>query len=176
MDLDDMLTQSTAELESAEADLQAAQQRVDELRTIQEGIRLAKNRYGQAQASTQGQTAPPAGTTPAASPKTAGSQARRPRRRSPKRGHSPVNQSDLCLALLAELGRPVSSTEARNRLAEQGHTYDAEQIRGAFAYLLRKDKIVRVEAGVWALPPNQNPAGDSPASAYRPVTQLRQPS
>jgi hypothetical protein len=165
MDLDDMLAQSTVELESAEADLQAAQQRVEELRTIQEGIRLAKNRYGQAQAATQGQAATLTGTVPSASPKAAGSPARRPRRRPAKRGHSQVNQSDLCLALLAELGRPVSSTEARERLGAQGHIYDAEQIRGAFAYLLRKEKIVRVEAGVWALPPSQNADADLPASA-----------
>jgi hypothetical protein len=174
MDLDDMLAQSTVELESAEADLQAAQQRVEELRTIQEGIRLAKNRYGQAQAATQGQAATLTGTVPSASPKAAGSPARRPRRRPAKRGHSQVNQSDLCLALLAELGRPVSSTEARERLGAQGHIYDAEQIRGAFAYLLRKEKIVRVEAGVWALPPSQNADADLPASALRPVTPLRQ--
>ena len=173
MDLDDMLTQSTAELESAEADLQAAQQRVDELRTIQEGIRLAKNRYGHVQATTEDETAPPTATATVTSTKTPVSPARRPRRRSAKRGHPQVSQSDLCLGLLGELGRPASSAEVRAQLAEQGHTYDPEQIRAAFAYLLRKEKVVRVEAGVWALPPREIPA-EPGASTYRPVTPIRQ--
>jgi len=48
MDPEQMLTRATVELEAAEAELRVAQQRVEELRTIQQGIQLAIQRYGHA--------------------------------------------------------------------------------------------------------------------------------
>ncbi len=174
MDLDEMLMKSTTELESAEADLLAAQRRVDELRTIQEGIRLAKNRYGEAQPAPQDQSEPLAAAQAGLSnPKSGGGASRRRRGRPAKRGHPQVSQSDLCLKLLADLARPVSSGEVRERLVQKGHAYDAEQIRSAFAYLFRKGKVVRVEPGVWELPQQQSQASEAPAT-YREVTPLRQ--
>lgn len=174
MDLDEMLMKSTAELESAEADLLAAQQRVDELRTIQEGIRLAKNRYGEAQPAPQNQSERlAAAETGLSNSKPGAGTSRRRRGRPARRGHPQVSQSEICLKLLADLARPVSSAEVRELLVEQGHAYDAEQIRSAFAYLFRKGKVVRVEPGVWELPQQQNKGSEAPAS-YREVTPLRQ--
>jgi hypothetical protein len=51
VDLEELLARATAELQTAEAEYQAAQKRVDELRTMQDGMRLAMKRYGPAEAS-----------------------------------------------------------------------------------------------------------------------------
>jgi hypothetical protein len=150
MDLDEMLTQSTAELEAAEADLHAAQQRVDELRTIQEGIRLAKSRYGQTVTNQQGGPRPAAGQTGLANTKTTSNPTRR-RRRSAKRTQPQASQSEQCLQLLTEFNRSATNAEVREELANRGYVYDPEQIRAAFAYLLRKQKVMRVAPGEWAL-------------------------
>ena len=45
---DEMIHRSTADLTEAEAQLRALQGRVEELRTIREGLMLARQRYGRA--------------------------------------------------------------------------------------------------------------------------------
>lgn len=167
MDLDQMLEQSTAELESAEAELQAVQARVDELRTMREGIRLARDRFGQSQTGRHDQAAD------SATRSRTKSAARRPRRRSTKRQQPQTSQTELCLQILADLGRPVTSNEVRQLLADQGQIFDAAQIRATFSYLLTKDKVVRIAPGTWALPPSETDTSDDP-SAYSTVLPLRQ--
>ena len=161
MDLDDMLRRADAELAAAETELQAAQQRVTELRTIQQGVRLALQRYGRgstvvpaAERATPGEDAAAMATskTPQ-SIREAGSHRR-----------SEVNQSDLCIETLEEFARPASSADVRERLRQRGHEYDPEQIRATFAYLLRKERVVRVSPGVWALPSDHSTAGQNGAS------------
>lgn len=157
MTLDEMLARNTAELQAAETELQVVQQRVDELRTINEGMRLAMERYGQASPTE------PTATAPREQGRTSTSKAtttpnRRTRRKPTKRAQPQASQSELCLGVLAEVGKPISSMDVRDHLERQGHNLDAEQVRAAFAYLLRKDRVVRVEAGVWALPSNQEPS------------------
>jgi hypothetical protein len=170
MNLDEMLTRNTADLEAAEAELRTVQQRVDELRTINEGMRLALERYGQAPTTDPAQAGSrDQGRTSTA--KAAAGAARRPRRKPTRRSHPQVSQSELCLGVLREVGRPISSAEVRDHLADQGHDFDAEQIRAAFAYLLRKERVVRVEAGVWSLPPGD---ASSALDGFRPATPLRQ--
>jgi hypothetical protein len=147
MNLDEWLAQCTTDLAEAETALQAAQQRVTELRTIQEGIQLAKERYGH-----EDQTTPLAGQS--RSPKATSSGGRKTRRkapaRRPQRGHS-----DLCMkVLMATSDKQIASTTAREVLAEQGHELDAEQVRNGFAYLVRKGLVIREEAGLWALKPS----------------------
>src|SRR5260370_33173350 len=111
MNLDEMLTRNTAELEAAEAELHAVQQRVDELRTINEGMRLALERYGRASTTEQAQAAPR--DQGASRAKTAASSTRRPRRKSTKRSQPQEGQRQLCLGALARYGEPASSAEAR---------------------------------------------------------------
>jgi hypothetical protein len=144
MNLEDLLKQSAEELATAEADLQAAQQKVDELRTIHEGMRLAQQRYGQ-----QIQAVPASQTRTAKASSNAG---RRPRRKTTKR--SQPSLSDKCYQVLVDDKRPASSAEVREILEGQGYVLDAEQVRSAFAYLLRRERVVRVETGVWDLPPD----------------------
>jgi hypothetical protein len=144
--LDEWLKQSTEELAVAEADLQAAQQRVTELRTIQDGIRLAQQRYGQ-----QDLAEPAASESRPA--KAASNAGRRTRRKTAsktaKRPHT--GHSTLCYDTLVELGGRTSTTEVTKVLLERGYDIDSEQVRNSFAYLVRKGQVERVEAGVWSL-------------------------
>ncbi len=143
MNLEEWLTQSAADLAEAETELEAAQQKVDELRTMHEGLLLAKQRYGQ-----EDQAAPqvPQGRT-SRTPSGTGRKTKRKTVRRPQRGHS-----DLCYqVLLDSASREFSSVDAREVLAEQGHELDAEQVRNGFAYLVRKGLVDRVDNGLWAL-------------------------
>ena len=154
MDLEQMLTRATAELESAEVELQAAQQRVEELRTIQQGIQLAIQRYGH----TVAQPAPTvADAAVVSNPGDDGARATNDPSMSSRvpetvvHARSDWRHSDLCLEALREFGRPASSTEIRERLSQRGHQFTAEQTRGTMAYLLRKQRVVRTAPGVWTL-------------------------
>ena len=155
MDPEQMLSRATAELEAAEAELRAAQQRVEELRTIQQGIQLAIQRYGHAvtlPTPTQGDTAP----VPSSGGDGGQAAIYAPSSSSPVPStiiHSTVvvTHSDLCMETLKEFGRPTSSTEIRERLRQRGHEFNAEQTRGTMAYLHRKQRVTRTAPGVWVL-------------------------
>jgi hypothetical protein len=164
MDLDDMLSRADNELAAAEAELEAAQQRVAELRTIQQGVRLALQRYGRGSTVVH---VPAAEQTTPGDDATAKATSRTPQgiRQAGSHPKSEVNQSDLCIETLQEFARPASSAEVRERLRQRGHEYDPEQIRATFAYLLRKERVVRVSPGVWALPSAHLAAGQNGASA-----------
>jgi hypothetical protein len=153
VDFEEMFTRATAELDVAETKLQAAQQRVEELRTIRDGMRLAMERYGPAKPSPPGQDEPEGTKGASTGTKvTAGTKRRTVRRRQTGRPAPEVSQTDLCIVTLTEFGRPTSTTEIRDRLLENGHSYNPEQIRSALAYLLRQNRVERVTNGVWALP------------------------
>ena len=155
MDLEDMLSRVTAELDAAEAELVAATKRREELRTIQQGIKLAMARYGGAVATptpSAGDTTPPSGsdggganvlhdTAPASHVHAAVNHVKSER-----------NQSDRCVETLREIGRPASTVEVRERLRQRGYEYDAEQIRSTLHYLRRKERVIRTAPGVWAVP------------------------
>lgn len=143
MNLDEWMTQCTADLAEAEAKLQAAQARVTELRTIQEGIQLAKQRYGHEDQADPSVTQ----SRPAKSVSNRGRPVRRKSARRPLRGHS-----DLCLNLVTETAsRQIDLDAACEALAEQGYELDREQVRNGFGYLLRTGQVVRVDPGVYAL-------------------------
>jgi hypothetical protein len=189
MDLEEMLARATAELEAAEAEYRAAQQRLDDLRTMREGMRLAMERYGPAtpenansgaaagqpvNGTAQGseptaganvkQTAHGQAHGVLAAPKRTAASTRRPKRRTARRQKPAANQTDICIAALAEFGRAASNAEIRERLSEQGHNFDAEQVRSAFSYLMRRERVVRVQPGVWALAPG--PAAPPPSNSH----------
>jgi hypothetical protein len=153
MDPEEMLSRATAELESAETELRAAQQRVEELRTIKQGIQLAMQRYGHAV------TLPtPSLGNDASVPGSGGggvlydSSTASRLHETTNHAKSVVTQSDLLVETLKESGRPTTSMEIRQRLRQRGHELTAEQTRGGLAYLLRKERVVRTAMGVWALP------------------------
>jgi hypothetical protein len=161
MNLDEWMAQCTADLAKAEADLVKAQQKVEELRTIQEGVRLAQQRYGQPE-----QTPPP---SPGRTSRAAGQRTRR----KPKRVHT--GYSTLCYDTLVELGGQSSTAKIHEVLTERGHDIDTEQVRNSFAYLVRKGQVTRVENGVWSLEPptDPNPAlttrSDDPEAVHQPA-------
>jgi hypothetical protein len=72
--------------------------------------------------------------------------------------------------MLTQLDRPASSTEIRAHLEAEGHSLTAEQVRAAFAYLLRKGEVVRVEAGVWGPPPRRDE--EVPANPFTVVEEV----
>jgi hypothetical protein len=158
LDLEQMLSRADAELESAESELQAIQQRLEELRAIKRGVKLAMQRYGSDitgssppmrdanQATTNGDEAPrsscesiPAGglAAPLLSPD--------------------APHGDLCIEVLRVLKRPASSLQVRDHLMQRGRELDAEQVRNAFQYMLKRGRVVRTEPGVWALPEHTSP-------------------
>ncbi len=175
MDLEEMLGRATAELESAEAELRATQQRVEELRTIQQGVQLAIQRYGH---TVTLPTPPLAEAAPV--PNSDGDDAgvaNDPSTSSRLQltvipAKPDVTHSDLCMEALREFGRPASSTEIRERLKQRGHQFNAEQTRGTMAYLLRKQRVIRTAPGVWVLrgpataPLNGTSARHTPDRAY----------
>jgi hypothetical protein len=204
VNLEEMLAKATAELEVAEADYLAAQQRLNDLRTMQDGLRLAQERYGatpdeapnreQAPAEAANAAGPaiepaPAMTGDAASsvpsvPKpapaadaqlpggagdegsrsrTSGRTGRGSKRRPAKRRPPQVSQTELAAKILREApDRTGSNAHIRGRMAELGHSFDAEQVRAALAYLKRRERVVSVAPGVWQLV-EAEPAAAAPA-------------
>ncbi|SRR6266568_6642185 len=73
-----------------------------------------------------------------------------------------VTQGELCLRVLAEMGRPATAKQIRDRLAEEGREFEAAQIRTALKYLSRKGKVMNAgQQGLWQLP--------GPRSSARPI-------
>jgi hypothetical protein len=62
-----------------------------------------------------------------------------------------TTQADLCFGALEQFGRPVRTTEVRQRLESQGHNFTQMQVRSAIKYLARKGRIVGGN-GTWQLP------------------------
>jgi hypothetical protein len=63
-----------------------------------------------------------------------------------------VTQGELCLRVLAEMNRPMTAKQIRDRLAEEGHEFDSAQIRTALKYISRKGKVMSAGQGLWQLP------------------------
>ncbi len=128
LDTDKIIRQVDLDLEAAESQLRAAQDRVQELRTIRDGLRLAAQRYGSVQIHVQAVYSD-----------------------DPDAGHpSGDSQSDHCFDVLAKIGRRATTQEIREKVNEaSGKTYSHEQIRSALGYLLRKKRIKRAGPGLW---------------------------
>ena len=155
LDLEQMLSQADAELESAESELQAVQQRVEEIRAIKRGVQLAMQRYGGGVTGSSPSTGDAATQASTAN----GDDFLRTSPQSTPTGHSIASlirpdtpHGDMCIEILRELKRPASSLEVRDHLVERGHGLDIEQVRNAFQYMLRRRRVVRTKPGVWALP------------------------
>jgi hypothetical protein len=134
------------DLAKAEAELAAAQGRVTELRSVRDGFKLAIERYA-------------ATSLPAAKPE--------PRRIRPEDAEalrairneaahaensriSALRQMDAALWALQTIGRPASTREIYEFLAQAGRNDDYEQVRSATTYLRRRELIRRVTDNLWA--------------------------
>jgi hypothetical protein len=80
-----------------------------------------------------------------------------------------VTNTDLTLQVLEDLGKPASTTEIRERLAQDGHELTQTQVRSTLKYLARKPAYgVTTEpgSGVWRIDRSAlNGAGDRRAPA-----------
>jgi len=129
VDTETIIGQVDIDLEAAEAQLRAAQDRVQELRTIREGLRLAAQRYGQVQI--------PAQPVDSGAPDADGAL-------------TSISQTDRCYNVLAKIGRRATTQEIREKANETpGHDLGHEQVRNALGYLLRKKRIKRIAPGLW---------------------------
>jgi hypothetical protein len=130
VDTETIIRQVGIDLEAAEAQLGAAQDRVQELRTIREGLRLAAQRYGQVQTPVQ----PVDSGAPDADD-----------------ALTSISQTDLCYdVLVVKIGRRAATQEIREKANETpGRDLSHEQVRNALGYLLRKKRIKRIAPGLW---------------------------
>jgi hypothetical protein len=130
MDLDQMIKMAAAELEEAEAQFHAAQERVKQLETIRDGLSYAKERYGR-------QLVEPRPGPGVDGDGDGGGDGRI----GASRGSKSVG--DLVLDTLAAFGRPASTQEIFDRLTAEGHPLrDKEQVRSAAGYLSRRKKKI----------------------------------
>lgn len=148
-----VLARVTADLEVATAELQVAQEKVNRLRVIFEGLQLAVEEYE---------------TPPTAHQTTAQKQEDSPESsdRRDEELHRPslpgipdgsgegeaVSQVDLAIAALTALRRPASTHEVQEKIAAAGYDRSHEQVRGALTWLLKTHRVVRVAPGTWTLP------------------------
>lgn len=160
MDIKAALARAVAELEEAEAQAAAIQERVRELQAIRDGLQLAMDRYDP-EVGDRTVSSEIDGTTTASE---AAAETRAPLPGIPRANSETgeLSQSDLSFAVVTAVGRPVETTEVRNLLNDAGWTFTQEQVRSALTYLFRSERIIRVAQGTWALP---KPAAGSGAPA-----------
>jgi hypothetical protein len=165
------LARAVAELDDAEAKLQVAQARVQELRTIRDGLQLAVERYDKPLTDTgaavdrlsvdKGQPQEAEAPRPA-SPGTRN--AARGKRR--KKGKAEARNTDLALAALKEHGSgPTSTREVLDWTTAHGHTLRYDQVRGALSWLLETGRVERVAPATWMLPREEVSPNDASAPA-----------
>lgn len=144
MDVEEIIRRADEDLVTAEAQLRAArdrveeaQRRVDELHELRRGFALAIERYGDA--------APPAGAEVSAPAESPGGEPA-------LRSWQELSLAEACLAALAEFGRPATTSEIHSKLAEAGRSVKSEQLRSSLGYLERRAKrIKRAGRALWDL-------------------------
>jgi hypothetical protein len=65
----------------------------------------------------------------------------------------PPAQTELCVNVLTQLGRPADTAEVRRSLEQAGYPFSQTQVRSALKYLAGKKKppVESVRPGVWQL-------------------------
>ena len=149
MDVRTALARAVAELEGAEAELRSAQERVNQLRTIRDGLELAVERYvsdldGVAGRETE-RVVPSSDT---------GGAAGTPEHRTVSQAaqSEPESHTEISYDALKSLSGPQSTDEVHGRVVEHGHPLNREQVRNALTYLRKTGRIIRVAPGTWAIP------------------------
>jgi hypothetical protein len=135
VDVESILKKVEEDLQAAEAQLRAAQGRVDELRNVRDGLRLAVERYGQ----------------PALFPGDHGRDAVR----TIIDEWVAMSQSEATLAALRDIGRPATTREVYERMAGAGRPENHEQVRSALNYLKRREVARRIDRGLWEEAPER---------------------
>jgi hypothetical protein len=126
------------DLEVAEAELRAAEGRVQELRTVREGLRIAQERYSDKI------TGPSA-----AVPLKASGDAAQPAPVSVKlNGDTDVRIAgfrlvDATMHVLRTVNRPLTTREVYDRMQHAGRHENYEQVRNSLNYLKRVERVKR---------------------------------
>jgi hypothetical protein len=157
VDLDEMLKHASSDLERAESDFRAAQERVvaaqrhmDELRAMRDGALMLVERYGQAHVADTG-----AGVDELS--------VKREEAALPEVTEE-VPQTERVMGLFREYGTSLTTKQVGEKLPD----LSPDQARSALGYLKRKGRIVRVGPATWRLPqvsavtdstPTAGPAG-----------------
>lgn len=156
MDVRAALARAIAELAGAEAELRSAQERVDQLRTIRDGLELAVERYvsdqdGVAAREIERAIRPSCAATAAGASEN-GSTA------SPLAQSESGSPMEISYDALETLSGPASTDEVHSKAVESGHPLNREQVRNALTYLRKIGRIERVAPGTWVIPPGTGPA------------------
>src|SRR5215468_902846 len=133
VDLEAVLARIRADRAEAEAQLSAAQARLDELASMEASVQvaaIAAEKYGQ--------------NVPA--PTYAG----QPSAQEP--GWASLNNKQAALTALKAIGRPASTRAVYNKLRSVGRTEEFDQVRAALGDLKRKGSISKADRGLWQPP------------------------
>jgi hypothetical protein len=150
MDIKAALARAKAELDDAEAQFKAAQERMRKLEAVRDGLELAVDMYELDEAGAEGQE--DRDTTE--STESGSVQLRRlPGIPDPPAVDGKPAQVDIAYAAVKERGEEIATTAVRVRAADAGYPLKYDQVRGALTWLEKQERIVRVAPGVWALPP-----------------------
>jgi len=141
----------------AEAQFQAAQERMRKLEAARDGLELAIDLYD----SPEAEDSEPA-TPVSADSAHDGTGSRIPNRLPgipdpPAQNGKPSNV-DLADAVLNESGKPTPATGVRSRINEAGYPLGYDQVRGALSWLERSGRARRTAPGVWELVPADHAA------------------
>jgi len=168
VDLDEMISRATAEIDEAEAQLRAAQARLGELVTIRDRLLRAEQRYAPGGTS-PAMSAPPVAAAPAGTALPAsladasalvlvpGQDGGGAQEQEDTEAAQEIPQTDLCITALGEFTRPATALQIRDKLAEAGYELTRDQVRSALGYLLRKKRVARTKPGLWRLPRPASP-------------------
>src|ERR1700733_5364241 len=144
MDLKAALARAKAELDEAEAQFLAAQERMSKLEQVRDGIQLAVDLYEVPEPEDH-EHALSAEPEEPGGPEDAGDT---PLRRLPGIPDPPPHdgkpsQVDLARAAMEEFGGRATTNEVRSRVEAAGYFYKYDQIRGALNWLEHKGIVKR---------------------------------
>lgn len=163
MDLKAAHARALAELEQAEAQYRAAQERVRKLEAARDGLEVAIEMYDSGEASDHLSVSTEPDEPSADSAGAHGclfdqdrdrkaSLRRLPGIPDPPAVDGKPTQVEIAFAAVDESGKAITTNGVRDRLSAAGYVLKYDQVRGALSWLEKQDRILRVGPGVWALP------------------------
>lgn len=148
-DLEALLARIQADRAEAETQLKAAQKRLDELISKEQGVQTAVQalrEYGQGSEIVQQEEAEEVALpqeAAAAVPEPAFVQ---------EPNWAALNKMDAAAAALTAIGHTATTRQVQEKLQSVGRTADFEQTRSALGYLKRKGRLSEAPTGLWGVP------------------------
>jgi hypothetical protein len=173
MDLEVALARARAELDEAEANFRAAQERMRKLEAARDGLEIAVEMYGGGRVEEpRHQDAPASGPGPAevAEPRIPGSRSydRLPGIPDPPSGTPKVELASAAIGdLLPDRSQNVGTNQIRARIAAAGYDLTYDQVHGALGWLEETHRVTHPGKGLWGLPDEVPETADMNGAAAR---------